>query len=234
MRGLEFILARAKGTRDAQDAVKDTWTWKKMASDEWDRRIAELEAQQAEVVRLEAELNAGRGRLDARLDDLNRRTVQARVVGRAEFAEVPEKLALVKSAKERGASRDDDLAEALEWHSVWVQLDPAWSPAPGSSLEAFKALYDECVALRQAFEGARKRWVEASERMAALARPLDKRSVEWYAVATQVFAEGSYEGDLIRRLVPTTYRPDADDSPADGGEAAPADGDAPASGDERA
>lgn len=204
---IEFILTRAQASRAAQNEVAAVWLWEEKTVAAWDTDIDGLITQQEATADAEAQMEAKRGELDAKLDELHTKTMQGLNIAKTKYRNNPAKLPVIKNLSAKANSRTGTLQEALDWESAWEKLDAAWLPLTGLTLASFKTLRTGCITLQEQYANERAAWRSDAEQLNELAAVLDDVNVGWYNAATHVFPEGTSEGDMIRGTVPTTYEP---------------------------
>ncbi len=206
---LEFIVSRARATLSVQELVQCKWVWEEKPIDGWKADIQgfndlETAEQNAEAAMLEC-----RGRYDEAQATLHDLTVQGVKMARIRYRKDAAKLAIVNRLSADGQSREQILDQAREWSAAWAQLDPGWSPILENTLTDFNELYSACLRLQQAYTDKEISWRAEAETLNAFARSLDDVNIAWYGAATIVFLEGTVEGNLVRKNVPTTYTPES-------------------------
>lgn len=202
---IEFVLARAQATADAQTSFQAQWLWDEKSVADWAAGIKALRAQQEVVSTKETAMLAKRGVYQGTLDEMHARTVQAVAMMKVRYKRQPARLAVVQNLTARGDSQDDILREALSLCSKWKELEPAWNPTQTNTLAALTALRTQALEpQRPDYENARTAWRAEAETMNTLAAHLEDDCVRWYGSAAKVFLAGTPEGDLLRGTVPTT------------------------------
>jgi len=217
---MEFIKDRATKTIGAARAVAIKWSWQEKTITQMhaaltaiigDNTVTPPLLGQEKVVKLaESEMINARSAWDASLDTLHRLTMQGVSMAKNRFRNDPIKLSLVQDITTRGDSRQGILDEALEWETAWNKADAAWNPLPANTLPAFQTLRLQCLeALQQDYKDKLSAWREMAGMLAQFARVMEDINEAWYSDATDIFAAGTAEGDMIRGTIPTTYTPPA-------------------------
>jgi len=204
---VEFVLKRAVATRNAQESVQPAWVWDEKTVPQWNADIKTVQTREQAVADGEARLLARRGPLDAALDDLHNRTVQAVTMAKVRYRDDPAKGAVLRSLNAGGQSRSEILDEATEWEAAWREVAGDWRPTPANTLPEYQKLRAHCLALQEEYVKAQTALRALAEALNHEAAKLDDANTAWYRSATVVFPKGTPEGDLIRSTVPTTYTP---------------------------
>lgn len=213
---IAFIKDRAGKTIAAAKAVASLWLFQGQTIEQMQSALTAIvgdhtvnpviPGQQATNLAAERVMTDARGLWDTNLDQLHRWTMQGVSMCKTRFKADSVKLALVQHLTARGDSRHTILDEALEWESAWNEADPTWCPLPANTLAAFKTLRTQCLeGLQNDFKAAASAWREQAGILTQLAAALEAINVAWYSDATDVFAAGTPEGDMIRGTIPTTY-----------------------------
>ena len=152
-----------------------------------------------------ADVLGKRGELDAALEALRSLTRRCLSIAKNKFRNTPAKLEVLDLLKVEAGSRSGKLQEALEWESAWEEVDAAWVPLTGVNLASFKTQRLAAGALLETFTCVQATAKGEGTRLTQLKDQLSEDCRAWYEAATNVFLEGTPEGDLIRSTVPTTY-----------------------------
>ena len=232
-----FVKERTEKTRAAQStlATDSAWTWPLKSLAAWDADLNSLDATvpaslAKTTAALEVDMLAARGLLDARLDAIHRYTLLAVGVMRVRAKSLPGLIEIVADLSARGDSRRAIEEEADELIAAWEeweqQLGAAFLPAPGKSLVDFKVQIEGLTVpppgvstvslgtLKKNYKGALAKWRRSEGVLNALYSRCEDECVSWYAEATQVFPDGTAEGDMIRNQVPTSHHPPPPAPPA--------------------
>jgi hypothetical protein len=202
---LEFVLQRAQGTRAAQAAILLAWVWEEKTLVQWDSSIAAFVLQMEAVEDADADVLGKRGELDAAIEALRSLTRRCLNIAKNKYRNTPAKLEVLAHLKVEAGSRSGKLQEALEWESAWEEVDAAWVPLTGVTLASFKTQRLATQTLLESFTNVQASAKGEATKLAQLKDQLSADCHAWYEAATNVFLEGTPEGDLIRSTVPTTY-----------------------------
>lgn len=204
---IDFVLQRSQATRAAQAAILLVWVWEEKTLAQWDSTIAAFILQMEAVEDADADLLGKRGDLDAGLEALRSLTRRCLSIAKNKFRNTPAKLEVLALLKVEAGSRSGKLQEALEWESAWEEVDAAWVPLTGVTLASFKTQRLAAGALLETFTNVQASAKGEATKLTQLKDQLSADCRAWYEAATNVFLEGTPEGDLIRSTVPTTYTP---------------------------
>ncbi|MEO7932686.1 MAG: hypothetical protein ABIT76_05970 [Chthoniobacterales bacterium] len=215
---VEFIKNRAVKTISAANQVAADWVWPEKSPAEMQTQlhgiIGDTDATppvvgQEEIVATAQQTMLGsRIAWDAGLDQLHLWTTQGLGMARIKYRNQPLQFAKLDGLTAVGSSREETLAEALEWQTAWKKLDPSWAPLPANTLVAFEALRDQCAGdLKTHYAAKQSDLRDETNTLAALARDMEDINEAWYADVCRVFVAGTPHGDMIRSTIPTTYTP---------------------------
>ena len=218
MESIIFIKDRATKTIAAAQQLAAQWTWQEKTIPQMRAALTAITGdttvtppvtgQEKTLSAAEKAMTDARALWDSKLDQLHRLTMQGVSMAKSRYRNDPVKLTLVENLSARGDSRPVILDEALEWETAWNEVESGWSPLPANTLTAFSALRTQCLkALQDDYKNKCSAWREQAGILSQLAANLEDMNVAWYSDATDVFAEGTAEGDMIRGTVPTTYSP---------------------------
>jgi hypothetical protein len=201
----EFVLDRSIPTRAAQVVIAPLWIWGELTLLQWDQKIEAFQDQKVVVSEKEAIKTADAGVLDLKLDRLHDRTQVGLSLFKNKHRNNPAMVHALKPLTASGGSRGNILEEALSFEAVWERWDADWSPKPLETLESFTDLREEAESLRKPYAASKAVWRNEVGIWNILGADLNDNCVAWYAAATEVFKEGTAEGDMIRGTIPTTY-----------------------------
>ena len=218
METIGFIKERATKTIAAAKSVATQWTWQEKTIPQMQAALTAIVGdstvtppiigQEKTTSAAEKAMTDARALWDSKLDQLHRWTMQGVSMAKSRYRNDPVKLTLVENLTARGDSRPVILDEALEWETAWNEAEPTWSPLPANTLITFGALRAQCLkALQDDYKAKSSAWREQAGILSQLVANLEDMNVAWYSDATDVFAEGTAEGDMIRGTIPTTYSP---------------------------
>lgn len=202
---LDFVLQRSQATRAVQAAILLIWVWEEKTLAQWDSSIAAFVLQMEAVEDADADVLGKRGELDAALEALRSLTRRCLSIAKNKFRNTPAKLEVLSLLKVEAGSRSGKLQEALEWESAWEEVDAAWVPLTGVNLASFKTQRLAAGALLETFTNVQASARGEATKLTQLKDQLSADCRAWYEAATNVFLEGTPEGDQIRSTVPTTY-----------------------------
>lgn len=197
---LDFVLQRAQGTRAAQAAILLVWVWEEKTLPQWDSSIAAFVLQMEGVEDADADTLGKRGDLDAAIEALRSLTRRCLNIAKNKFRNTPAKLEVLANLHVEAGSRSGKIQESLEWESAWEEVDAAWVP-----LASFKTQRLATQTLLESFTNVQASARSEATKLAQLKDQLSADCRAWYEAATNVFLEGTPEGDMIRSTVPTTY-----------------------------
>ena len=204
---IDFVLHRAQASRAAQAAIATGWVWEEKTVAQWDSGIAAFILQMEAVEDAAADALGKRGDLDAALEALRSLTRRCLSITKNKFRNTPAKLEVLGLLKVEASSRSGKLQEALEWESAWEEVDVAWVPLTGVNLTSFKTQRLAAQTLLETYTNISASARGESTKLTQLKDQLSADCRAWYEAATNVFLEGTPEGDMIRSTVPTTYNP---------------------------
>ena len=199
-----FFKERALATRSAQIIVALIWVWLEKTVAQWTTHIDAFLAQEEAAADANAVADARRSELDAKLEEVHQRTQQGLSFFKTACRNDVVKTGALRSLTAIGNSRALILEEALSFEAAWEELDPTWEPMTGQTLALFKVLREEGETCMEAYVAAKAAWRHETEGWNRLGEVIGQDCIAWYSVATQVFPEGTPEGDMIRGTVPTT------------------------------
>ncbi len=225
MESLSFIKERATQTIAAAKSLAAQWTCQEQPIPQMQLALTAIQGdptvtppvpgQEKIASAAEKTMQDARGLWDSKLDQLHRWTMQGVSMAKNHFRNNPVKLELVAHLTARGDSRPAILTEALDWETAWNEADPTWNPLPVNTLVLFSALRTQCLkVLQEDYKNKASAWREQAGMLNQLAANLEEINVAWYSDATDVFAPGTPEGDMIRGTITTTYTPSANTKPA--------------------
>jgi len=204
---LDFCLQRAQATRAAQAAIVLIWVWEEKTLAQWDSGIAAFILQIEAVEDADADTLGKRGDLDAALDALRSLTRRCLSIAKNKYRNTPAKLEVLANLRVEAGSRSGKIQESLEWESAWEEVDAAWVPLTGVTLAIFKTQRLAAQTLLETFTNTQASTRGEGTKLIQLKDQLSADCRAWYEAATNVFLEGTPEGDMIRSTVPTTYTP---------------------------
>lgn len=204
---LDFCLQRAQATRAAQAAIILVWVWEEKSLAQWDAAIAALILQIEAVEDADADTLGKRGDLDAALDALRSLTRRCLSIAKNKYRSTPAKLEVLANLHVEAGSRSGKIQESLEWESAWEEVDAAWVPLTGVTLATFKTQRLAAQTLLETYTNTQASARGEATKLTQLKNQLSADCRAWYEAATNVFLEGTPEGDMIRSTVPTTYTP---------------------------
>ncbi|MEI7534553.1 MAG: hypothetical protein WCK57_09300 [Verrucomicrobiae bacterium] len=218
MESIIFVKERATKTIAAAQQLAAQWTWQEKTIPQMKAALTAITGdntvtppvigQEKTASAAEKAMTDARALWDKSLDQLHRLTMQGVSMAKSRYRNDPVKLALVENLTARGDSRPVILDEALEWETAWNEVEPTWNPLPANTLTAFGALRAQCLkALQDDYKNKNSAWREQAGILNQLVANLEDMNVAWYSDATDVFAEGTAEGDMIRGTIPTTCSP---------------------------
>ena len=138
-----FFKERALASRSAQIIIALIWVWLEKTVAQWTTQIDAFLAQEEAAADAGAVADARRSELDAKLDELHRRTQQGLSFFKTTCRNDVVKTGALRSLSAIGNSRAQILEEALAFEAAWEELDPAWVPMTGQTLALFKVLRQE-------------------------------------------------------------------------------------------
>lgn len=230
---IEFIKDRATKTVAAAKQLAAQWTWQEKTIPQMQAALTAIIGNHAATPPVPGQENIAsaaektmtdaRALWDKNLDQLHRWTMQGVSMAKTRYRNDDVKFALVANLTARGDSRPAILAEALDWETAWSEAEPGWSPLPANTLAAFKVLRIQCLeSLQTDYKEKWSQWREQAGLLNQLGAVMEDINVAWYSDATDVFAAGTAEGDMIRGTIPTTYTPPPPKPPAPAPAAKPA------------
>jgi hypothetical protein len=205
--GISYIITRAKTTRHAQEDLKSSWMWNETTLDQWDNEIVDLQRMQEICSSTKFTRNSARAALNAGLQEIHRRTMQFLAMAKFHFRNDPSKLEAINRLTSDGKGRRAIAQEAMDIESAWEKVGSEWAPTDVNTFASFQAFRKQCTKLDAAHIAAYSTWRTQSEILNQKAAALNEANIAWYAAATRIFPEGTAEGDMIRRSIPTLYSP---------------------------
>lgn len=204
---IDFCLQRSQATRAAQAAIVTVWVWEEKTLAQWDSSIDDFILQIEVVEDADADVLGKRGDLDAALDALRSLTRRCLSIAKNKYRTTPAKLEVLANLRVEAGSRSGKIQESLEWESAWEEVDAAWVPLTGVTLAIFKTQRLAAQTLLETYTNTRASARGEATKLIQLKDQLSGDCRAWYEAATNVFLEGTPEGDMIRSTVPTTYTP---------------------------
>lgn len=209
------IFDRAGATLAQMGILAEKWTWDTCPPDLFEQKMAQIRggpdlvgpALDTLYTQAEFDENHGKGDLARALKRLHSATVTCLGVARVVWEGNPEAAEILSDLSASGQVEDDIFDEAERWEIAWEEIDPDWTPKPGTTLPVFTALIATAREARRASLKATFRRQRAEVRLSRAVRELDQLQKRWYGVATAIFDEETSEGEGIRAQIPTTYVP---------------------------
>jgi len=210
MISVDFVKTRALATRSTQATIASAWTWSKKTLNQWDLDIAAINQLMAAESDARVAWRNCAELWQSAVDKIQNITRMFASVGALEFSNNPIAVTHFESLRTDGRNRADIYAQGLAAKSVWTLVAPTWviDNENQITLSSLTELLAACIFHQTAESPALTAWRDASVKLNNKAETLDRENVAWYAEATRRFAEGTNEGDLIRRNIPTTGRPE--------------------------
>ena len=200
---IESIITRAKNTRHAQENVQSIWMWKEMTLAQWESEISNLRKIQDACSSARVVLNGKRDARDAAFQELHRRTMQFIPMARFHFRGDRLMLEAIGRLTSVGGKCSAIAQEARDLEKAWEEFGSDWAPTEENTFASFRAFRQQCTDLEGAVIEAQNALRSQSKMLKEKAAALNEANIAWYAVAIRIFPEGSGEGDLIRRSIPT-------------------------------
>lgn len=227
---IQFLKDRVDATYAVQKAIASDWVWPLRSVADWEADSLSLDKSQpgtpaSDAISAITLGDSARGALDARLAALHEQTLAAVGVMRVRAQRNPALLPVVNELSARGDSRKVIEDEATSLLSGWKEeFGPAFSPAPGITLDGFTTLLTGSLLtvppvpslreLKQGLSDAATRERKKVGAVSGILSRVERDAQDWYAEATSVYAAGTPNGDLIRTVpTTTTYNPSTPATP---------------------
>jgi len=226
---IAFVKDRAEKTLAAQNAILAKWIWPLKTVAQWQADLSELDIARdgtesdttpslANLAALaEQAATKARTTFKTRLDTIHGITVQALGIMRSRAQKDASVRPIVNKLSARGDSQAGIEDEGGSLLAAWkIGFGTTFEPLPGVTFDGLRELFEGkkdadgnvlIPSLRQLKSDTKDAEAidsKASGTVAALISRLEDECVSWYAEATEVFAAGTPEGDMIRGTIPTS------------------------------
>ncbi|WP_394793260.1 hypothetical protein [Armatimonas sp.] len=197
------VRARLLKTQAVQGQLQAVWVWDKATLADWQAAIVSLDGARDASQDAIATLQNARSAAAAGLTTLHEATKQALGIAKIAFRDQPTKAGAFVGLTAVSKSFPAVSRSAQALSSAWQKADPAWVPLPGKTLAAYDAIRAQVNAQHAAVASAVSAQKDTRRALQAALKVQDRRSKDWYAVATRVFPDNTPEGQLVRAEIPT-------------------------------
>jgi len=197
-----FLKTKARATLSAQAKIANVWTWSQKTLAQWETDIVALERLIPDEATKHLEWLTAQEALRNDIEKIKNFTGNFKHAGEVKFRHNPELRPLIHGLNMRLAKPRRIYQEALTAHSLWERADKTWEIDPGLTLAAFGEVLTVFPDRESAEAVLRAAWLPLVSDVGNRIYTLERDTAAWYTAATERFAAGTVEGDLIRSSVP--------------------------------